>query len=272
MVSRLVNKMKCVLCVPLKWLGIELDNPCEAAYRAFLKEAQDRRYAQANDQDVQAGDPAFDALAEADTLWRRDPDAGFARLSELAAGGSVWAMMLTGWAYESGKGIAGDLGKAEQWYRLAFEGGSQQALLRLGRLYEERGDLPASENVYRVGVTADWGPAMYYLAVVELRQPLSPARLEEARALLERAAARGDLGAGMTLARLWTRGWFGLRGIPTGLRLAYNLLTKAGDHESTEAPENSAREEPRPSATTPASARAPSPLWGGDRGGAPAQS
>jgi len=148
------------------------------------------------------------------------------KLTALAERGSVWSMLLVGWAYNAGAGVTADLAQAERWYRLAFEGGAQQAQLRLGWTYEQRSDVAGCEEVYGVGAADGWAPAMYHLAMIKFRQPRTPARLEAARILLEQASAQGDLGAQWVLAGLLWRGRFGLRQIPSGVRLALDLCKK----------------------------------------------
>ena len=77
------------------------------------------------------------------------------------------------------------------WYRLAFEGGRQRALLHLGQLYELRRDFAKCEEVYGAGAVDHWGPAINRLAWIKLQQPKTPARLIDARDLLEQAGTAG---------------------------------------------------------------------------------
>ncbi|MGA9868821.1 MAG: hypothetical protein WBQ75_20530 [Acetobacteraceae bacterium] len=134
----------------------------------------------------------------------------------LAERGSAWSMLLVGWAYQTGEGVTADPTRAERWYRLAFEAGVQQAQLRLGRIYADRSDFAGCEEVYGVGSTDRWAPAMFNLAMIKLRQPRTPERLEAARILLEQASVQGDLGAQLILVQFLRTGCFGLRRIPRG--------------------------------------------------------
>src|SRR5579872_5005919 len=127
----------CRLC---RWIETWLCPHCAIRREAIAEKLRAWRYAQANDRNVIDRDPDRDALAEADNLWRRDPKAGLLRLRKLADLGSVWSMLLLGYAFASGTGTDPDEIQSERWYRLAFEGGCQRALLHLGRMYELRRD------------------------------------------------------------------------------------------------------------------------------------
>jgi TPR repeat protein len=119
--------MKCVLCHPFKWLRTKLPAQCVADRLDVREKLESWRYAQANDTDVIKHDPDYDALLAAERLWRSDPETAFPQLSVLAERGSVWSMLLVGYAYQAGQGVTADLAAAERWYRLAFEAGCQQA-------------------------------------------------------------------------------------------------------------------------------------------------
>ena len=194
---------------------------------------EDWRCAQANDSEMFDREPELDALAAASSLLRTNPELGFSSLSSLARRGSVMAMLLVGIAYEGGIGVTANLLLAEHWYRLAFEGGARKAQLHLGRLYERRTEYAKCEDVYRVGADDGWAPAMYHLAMIMLRRPRTLSRLEDARSLLEQAAAQGDLGAQIHLARFLASGRFGWRRIPDGLRFGFDAGKKFGARVQT---------------------------------------
>lgn len=204
-------------------------NPVSFLKQAYASVAADRktaddkitrwRFAQTNDWELSQRDAQNDAVREAERLCRSDPRAGLQQLLTLAKLGSIRSMIFVGRGYQTGDGLGADPVQAEHWYRLAIEGGSQQAQLRLGRIYADRREFSKCEEVYRIGVAEHWGPAMYYLATVILRQPKTSVRLEEARSLLEQASALGDLGALGALAGSSARGRFGLHRIPCGFWL-----------------------------------------------------
>lgn len=219
--------MRCVLCRALGWLGTQIftDN------RIFRLDVvrttlQSWRYAQTNDTETYQNDPELNAIWNAEQLTKDNPPAALSHWRALAERGSVWSMFRAGWAFQTGTGVAADQAQAERWYRLSFEGGCQQAQLRLGSIYTRRREFEQCEKIYEVGAREDWAPALYYLAWAKLRQPKTPERLVAARNLLEQAAALGDLGAEMDLVVLMSRGRFGLRLIPRGFRGLFDAAAK----------------------------------------------
>ena len=197
---------------------VELIRTAPARRRATDAELTERRYGQTNGRALFLSDPHREAMQEADQQWRDDPEAGLPKLIALAELGSIPAMTLAGWAYHAGKGVAADPVKAEYWHWRAIEGGSQPSQLQLGWIYTQTRNYPRCEEVYKAGVAQNWGPAMFYLGRIMLRQRLTKTRLNEARSLLERASALEDLGAQAMLAAFSARGRFGLRYIPRGFR------------------------------------------------------
>jgi TPR repeat protein len=56
---------------------------------------------------------------------------------EAAAAGNTDAMINLGRLYEQGLGVAQDYGKALEWFRKALEAGNSDAMINLTRLYEQ---------------------------------------------------------------------------------------------------------------------------------------
>jgi hypothetical protein len=218
--------MKRLVRIVLNWIEAKVWAPHEPPdHESIRKEFQIRRFAQSNDREVVDADPNRDELAATLDLWKSDPVTVLPRLSALAAAGSVWGMLILGYALQYGEGGTVDLALAEYWYRRAGARGCQNAQLRLGWLLEQRGEFAECEKLYAAGAADGWTPAMYYLAKAKLRLKRSRADMQEARDLLAEAAALGDLGAEKDLAELSARGCFGLRKIPGGLR---SLRSTAG--------------------------------------------
>jgi TPR repeat protein len=178
---------------------------------------RDREYAEADDLDADLDDQEdWEDLNRALSLSRLDPAAGLAAYLDLAETGSAQAMNAVGEAYYWGKGVAVDEAEGELWYRQAFKAGSKRALLNYGRALAHRGDLAGAEAVFREGAQVGWSSAMYWLATVSLDLGDTRQRRDEARALLERAAAMGHPMARWKLGRLMMKGFFGVRLIPRG--------------------------------------------------------
>jgi TPR repeat protein len=167
-------------------------------------------------------DPA--AIYQAHELSQTDPAEAFRQYLALAEQGSVWSMAMVGHRFEHGTGTAPDLAEAEKWYFRAYQGGSDYGLIWLGHLYQDSNRYEMAQEVWRSGVARGFVPAMVRLASCYRHLPDWPQRRDEAMALLERGSAAGDLSARMLLAAGMTRGWFGLRHIPDGIRRMFRNL------------------------------------------------
>ncbi len=200
--------MNCVIC-----------KACEAANAALDKKLSAGLDAQMNTLEIWQRETNDERVAHAHELLTTDPAEAFKECLPLAEQGSVWSMAAVGWAFHTGNGTPRDLTQAEKWYRRAFEGGSDYGLLWLGLLYLKQRQYAKAEEVFRTGVERGWLPAMSYLARTYSKSADWPQKREEARTLLERASAAGDLSARRFLAIATMRGWFGLRLIPNGIRM-----------------------------------------------------
>ena len=164
-------------------------------------------------------EPDVQHLSGALALSATDPAGALSFLLVLAEENSPGAMNAIGEHFYWGKAGSIDREKGEAWFKRAFEHGSRRGLLNLGKALIWRGDLDGAEAVFQVGADADWAPAFYWLAQIQLRRPNRRKRMSAARLLLQRALdggsprARGQLGAFMTAGR------YGLRNIPRGLQL-----------------------------------------------------
>ncbi len=168
--------------------------------------------------------PGEERIKNAHSLWKTDPAQYLKEHMALAEeDGSLWGAICLGAFFEEGVGTECDLAQAEKWYRRAFEGGSDEALIQLGALYARSRQYAKAEEVYRRGAERNWAPAMYRLAWVYSTRPDWRCHRDEARTLLERAGAAGDILAKKFLADAMVRGWFGVRNIPKGFRLAFSV-------------------------------------------------
>src|SRR5260370_27620972 len=107
--------MKCVLCVPFKWLGSKVTTPCSTRNEAIAKKLSSWSVQQANNQEIWNRDTEQERIREAIRLGESLPVVAFQSLLNLAENGSVWSMLHVGWAYETGNGIALDAARAERW-------------------------------------------------------------------------------------------------------------------------------------------------------------
>jgi hypothetical protein len=174
--------MKCILC-----------KMCEAAKTAIKKKASAWLVAQMNNGEMWDREPegVQERIEYADGQLSTDPARYFKEYLALAESGSLWSADCLGAAFEWGVGTERDLVQAEKWYRRAYEGGSDGALIRLATPYSGSQQYAKAEEVYRRGVERNWAPAMYRLAWVYSKCPGWRARRDEARTLLEGASAAG---------------------------------------------------------------------------------
>jgi TPR repeat protein len=174
--------------------------------------------AQANDQALFDSDPYKDELNEI-----TDPHEAFQRALSLAERGSVAAMIGVGTGYLYGRLVKADTGLGEDWYRRAAEHGSRYAQLRLGKALGARGDFDGCEQVFTIGADQNWAPAQFWLAWYRLRRSRTRATYLEVQPLLEKASAQGSPAARWLLGKRMSRGTFGIRHIPRGIRMMLEL-------------------------------------------------
>jgi TPR repeat protein len=179
---------------------------CEAAKVAVRTKAHAWLEAQMNIEEMWDRETDHEGIKYAHSLKKTDPAQYFKEYLTLAEGGSLWSANCLGAAFEIGVGTERDLAQAEKWYRRAFEGGSADALVRLGALYVRSQQYAKAEEVYRSGAERNWAPAMYRLASVYAKSPDWSRRRDEARTLLERAGAAGDILAKKFLTGAMVRG------------------------------------------------------------------
>jgi TPR repeat protein len=220
--------MKCILC-----------KICEAANAAVHRSRLDWADTQINKMALWEDEADQERILHAHSLLKTDPAQSFKEYLALAEQGSVWSMVPVGTNFETGQGALQNLAQAEAWYRRAYERGSDYGLLRLGQLYLRSKRYAEAEVVFRTGVERGFAPAMFPLAWAYSKSAHWPQKREEALMLLERASAAGDLSARRFLGTAMARGWFGLRHIPSGLRLSSRVaedVTKLIEVEQPVAP------------------------------------
>jgi hypothetical protein len=203
--------VKCILC-----------RICEARQAILNKKFFAWLDAQTNSVAIMEREADRASIYQAHDLLKTDPAESFRQYLALAEQGSVWSMANVGQLFENGTGTARDLAQAERWYLRAYEAGSDYGLIWLGHLYQESRHYEKAQEVFRNGVERGFVPAMFRLAASYWNSPDWPQRRDEALALLERGSAAGDLSARHYLAVGMTRGWFGLRHIPDGIRLMFS--------------------------------------------------
>jgi TPR repeat protein len=210
--------MKCILC-----------KMCETAKAAVRRKWRAWSDMQMNNMEIWDRETERKRIEYAHSLWKTDPAQCFKEYLALSEAGSLWSAICVGAAFENGIGSPPDLVQAEKWYRRAYEGGSDDALLRLGALYLRSREYAKAEEVYRAGIERNLAPAMHDLAWIYWKSCDWRSRRDEARTLLERGSAAGDIFAKRFLASALARGGFGLRHIPEGFRLMFSVADEMAE-------------------------------------------
>ena len=172
--------------------------------------------------------PGAGALIEkAEAVQERAPASALELYRDAAAQGSALALEALAWHYQTGTGVGADLEAAQDYYRRAIVAGSWPATIGYARLLNALGFTEQRDAVLEDGVSAGFVPAHYWLARFRYDGSTSPAVVRGVKPLVEHAAAMGHPGAGALLAALKMRGHYGLRRIPSGLRMAFRIARGA---------------------------------------------
>jgi len=171
-----------------------VDSPAEADPRAVADAAEARAHAHM-DADPPEWDQAYTAFEVA------------------AEAGSGTAMSHLGWMYEEGHGVAVDGERAAHWYARAARAGAHDFAVKLGWMYLAGDgvarDRQQAEGWFREAIDAGHQPGRIALASVLVSDAVGgrePARVAEARELLEVALDDGYATASYFLARLYIEG------------------------------------------------------------------
>lgn len=167
-------------------------------------------------------------LTQACGLRDKDPVGAFRALSRLAEVSVPGAMIQLGWHYQQGCGVDKDVAKAEEWYWEAYSTGSDavkaQATYLLAWLYRDSEDYKKALHALSLGTELNYAPAFYNLGRMYKDGLGVKKHPEWARALFEKAAAQGHLGAKRDLARMFLSGRFGPLSMLKGLILSYRVM------------------------------------------------
>jgi TPR repeat protein len=215
-------------CGVCEWLRAFLCSGCELQEDAFwLKSDEWETDASNADELWEETSVAHSAeIRAANALWNSAPEQAFARFQKLASLGSVFAMEVVAWGFWSGTGVAQDKVAALEMYERAVSAGSWKATIGMARLLAELGRRAEWEALLEQGISANYVPAYFWKAHLTYRQ--APGRLaaRTVRPLLDYAIVAGHPGARLVLLRYMIRGRFGLRNIPRGLRLGWEMSRK----------------------------------------------
>ncbi len=163
-------------------------------------------------------------------------DETYAAFEVAAEAGSSTAMSHLGWMYEEGHGVAADGERAAYWYARAARAGAHDFAVKLGWMYLAGDgvarDRQQAEDWFREAIDADHQPGRIALASVLVSDAVGgrePARVAEARELLEVALDDGYATASYFLARLYIEGIGGHRVDPELAARYTRIGAESGD-------------------------------------------
>lgn len=217
--------MICNLCDLLcKWFCPDADQQ-RALYWQEVDEWERRH---SNDWEMwsEQSDRARELNQQASELRESDPDAALRLRIEAADSGSVWAMQIVGWHYDTGTGVEESFDRSQEYYYRALCAGSWSVTIRYARLLERYGHRDHWEHVLQDGVKSDFVPSFYWLAWLRYKNSKSLQTRRDIRPLLERAVEAGRPAAEVMLGRLLLFGRYGLREIPRGVQMLRSFVAK----------------------------------------------
>ena len=171
---------------------------------------------------------------EQDLAWSFFSNAQFKEAFELyeklAKRGDPRCLVMLGWMYETGQGISKDTLRAAECYEGAAGLGSSDGAFYRGRQLAV--DLKYDEAVvwFERAAKQDFGPALFWLSHLHLRQLVAQADSSKGLIYLKRAARTGHFVAQRNLAVRMLRGQMGIWSIPLGALLFPWSIVKAFFH------------------------------------------
>ena len=151
-------------------------------------------------------------------------NAAMTKFLNLAAQGSLAALLNLGWMHAKGLGVPVDNAAAEANYRQALEGGEVRANYHLGWLYRRQGDTARATEFFEAGAERDLR-STYRAGYAYLLGEGVEIDLEKARRYLENAASLGHIIAMRRLGRCYLRGTFGKSQLGLGIKILLQSYT-----------------------------------------------
>ena len=178
--------------------------------------------------------PDSEQLMAVAKLSETNSVAAFEGYRELAEKGCVYAMIWLGNCYRYGLGTEPNFDKAYDSYSLAIAQGSWIAARDIAGLLFDNGNFAECEEYLEEGIKSDFIPAYFWLARYRIARSNAQNTFNEARPLLEHAAAEGHPHAEKYLAALLATGKFGIRDIPRGIKLLRDAHKRFAQYEEAD--------------------------------------
>jgi TPR repeat protein len=160
------------------------------------------------------------------------PEALFALMLMNAEKGQSQAMLNLGRLYEEGVGVPRNFTKALEWYQTAADAGEKEAHMRLGLCYEigmgAAADIGRAIKNFEKAAELGFAPARHKLAGLYLQGRGLPKDENKGFALLTQAADAGEAAALFDLGVILRDGLFGRKAEPEKSRARFLKAAEAG--------------------------------------------
>jgi TPR repeat protein len=154
-------------------------------------------------------------------------DDALAEYRKMAEGGSIEAQLRIGWMYQTGSGVKVDWDQARHWYALAAKSNQPQAQFYLGRLYRAQEMFQEAVDCFQKAAEQNHMPSIYQLGVMYKRGEGMNRDVDAAYKYYGTAARMGHLRSQRDMAVLLLTGHLGLQHIPHGILLLVQLFYRA---------------------------------------------
>jgi TPR repeat protein len=217
-----------------RWLAENWPRSSEALDRAVWDHSHNWESWAGGEVDFWWDQPDSEQLMAVAKLSETDPVAAFQGYRELAEKGCVHAMIWLGNCHRYGLGTEPNYDQAHDSYSLAIAEGSWIATRDIAGLLFDNGNFAECEKYLEEGIQCDFIPAYFWLAWYRIARSNTQDTFDQARPLLEHAAAEGHPHAEKYLAALLAKGKFGIREIPRGMTLLRDALRRFTEYEEAE--------------------------------------
>jgi uncharacterized protein len=183
-----------------------------------------------------SAEPDMASLKRAHALMSADRSQAVRELEELADRGSSMAMCYLGGMYVRENNPFRDDKKAKYWYRRASDLGSPYAQWVLGDLCFRRREFGEARQALERGVSNGSMHANYYLGLLYMYGFGVQKDQKLANGLFREAVAAGHIRSKLAISKQYIRGYFGILGVATGVKLyleaaiaAFKVISKDPD-------------------------------------------
>lgn len=168
-------------------------------------------------------DELNDVADEASRLFISDPQKSFRLYLAAAESGHIPSIYAIGLFHGKGNGVDKDPDEAIKWFKRASDAGSWLAGLQYARTLRSGGRKEEARDWFEQAVDAGHLPSNYWFARMLWHDRNIENTKQRILTLLEELIAYNHLGAHLMLARMMIQREYGLRQVPKGIHLIYDL-------------------------------------------------